>query len=167
MRIKRKMQLQDYLKEFTAWDALSERQRSFFCGDDYLPLPPSHAARISRLHGIRAVEFIRLALSQMPSNSTDASTHFKHKQTMLLDNVWGDQTKIAAVRDWLYQAGVPFSTQVFLLRHEEVVATDWKTLMRYWDAFARSFGVEMLIVDHTKSWLCTFHHAQVLTFMRH
>ena len=86
---------------------------------------------------------------------------------MLLDNVWGDQTKIAAVRDWLYQAGVPFSTQVFLLRHEEVVATDWKTLVRYWDAFARSVGVEMLIIDHTKSWLCTFHHEQVLTFMRH
>lgn len=161
------MQLQDYLKEFTAWDMLSERQSSFFCGDDDLPLPPSHAARIARLHGIRAVEFIRLALYQTPNNSSDASTHFKHKQIMLLEDVWRDQTKIAAVRDWLYQTGVPFSTQVFLLRHEEVIAMDWKILVRYWDAFAWSVGVEMLVVDQTQSWLCAFHHEQVITFMRH
>lgn len=165
--MKRKMQLQDYFKEFTAWDALTEPQRSFFCGDDYLPLLPSHAARISRLHGIRAVEFIRFALYQMPSYSPFAQTDFKHKQIMLLEDVWGDQARIAAVRDWLYQTGVPFSTQVFLLRHEEVIATDWKILVLYWDAFAWSVGVEMLVVDQTKSWLCTFHHEQVITFMRH
>ncbi|MEC7121096.1 MAG: hypothetical protein VXW65_14510 [Pseudomonadota bacterium] len=156
------MQLQDYFKEFTAWDALSERQRSFFYGDDYLPLPASHAARISRLHGIRAVEFIRLALYQMPNNTSFALTDFKHEQVMLLEGVWGDQARITAVRDWLYQTGMPFSTQVFLLRHEEVIATDWKTLVRYWDAFAWSVGV-----DQTKSWLCAFHHEQVMTFMRY
>ncbi len=161
------MRLQAYLKEFTAWDSLSEQQRSFFCGDDYLPLPPSHAACISRLHGIRAVEFIRLALYQLPKYSPTALSDFKQKHVMLLEDVWGSQTKIAAVRDWLYQAGVPFSTQVFLLRHEEVIATDWKILVLYWDAFAWSVGVEMLVVDQTKSWLCAFHHEQVITFMRH
>lgn len=161
------MQLKDYFEEFTAWDLLTEQQRSFFWGEDYLPLPPSHAARISRLHGIRAVEFIRLALYQLPNYSLAALTDFKHKQVVLLEDVWGDQTKIAEVRDWLYQTSVPFSTQVFLLRHEEVIATDWKTLVLYWDAFAWSVGVEMLVVDQTKSWLCTFHHEQVITFMRY
>lgn len=161
------MRLQDCLKEFTEWDSLTEQQRAFFFGDDYLPLPPSHAVRISRLHGIRAVEFIRLALYQLPKYSPAALSDFKQKQVMLLEDVWGDQTKISEVREWLYQTGVPFSTQVFLLRHEEVIATDWKTLVKYWDAFARSVGVEMLIVDQTKSWICTFHHEQVLTFMRH
>lgn len=88
------MELNDFLDEFKAWDSLSERQRSFFWGDDYLPLPKLHTERISTLSGIRAVEFIRLALYNVPTYSIAASCDFKHKDHVLLHDVWNDKKKL-------------------------------------------------------------------------
>ncbi len=159
------MELNDFLDEFKAWDSLSERQRSFFWDDDYLPLPKLHAERISTLSGIRAVEFIRLALYNVPTYSIAASCDFKHKDHVLLHDVWNDKKKIAEVRDWLYKKGIPFSNRVYLLYDDLVVLTDWKILVTYWDALAWSVGFEMIALDSTKSWICCFHHEEVITFM--
>lgn len=159
------MELQDFLGEFKAWDSLSEHERGFFVGDNYLPLPKSHAARISVLKGIRAREFIRLALYKVPNYSVAASCQFKHEDNILLHDVWNDEHKIAEVRDWLYKTGVPFSNQVYLLYDNLVVSTDWKIVVTYWDALAWSVGVEMIAIDTTKSWICCFHHEEVITFM--
>lgn len=159
------MELQDFLGEFKAWDSLSKQDRSFFIGDNYLPLPKSHAARISILKGIRAREFVRLALYKVPNYSVAATCQFKHEDHILLHDVWNDESKIAEVRDWLYQKGIPFSNQVYLLYDNLVVSTAWKIVVTYWDALAWSVGVEMIAIDNTKSWICCFHHEEVITFM--
>ncbi len=161
------MQLEDFLPQFTPWAELKEEQRSrFFHGDEYLPLPETHAARISRLHGIAAVEFISHALYQLPRYSRAATGSFKHEQVCLTYDLW-DEKGVAYVRDWLCKTGVPFSTPVYLLYYEQVIATEWKILVRYWDAFACSVGVFMLVVDKSKSWACEFHHEEAITFMRY
>ena len=159
------MELQDFQSDFKAWDSLTESQRSFFVGDGYLPLPKLHAERISILKGIQAVEFIRLALYKVPNYSIAASCNFKNKDNFLLYYVWSDANKIAEVRDWLYKKGIPFSNKVYLLYDDLVVSTDWKIVVTYWDALAWSVGVEMVVIDSTKTWVCCFHHEEVITFM--
>lgn len=160
------MQLKDFLPQFTPWAELREAQRSFFVGDEYLPLPEAHATRIFRLHGIAAVEFIRRALYKVPSYSIAATGDFKFVEQCFIEKLW-DEKGIAQVRGWLFNTGVPFSTPVYLLYHEEVIATEWKILVRYWDAFACNVGVAMVVVDNSKSWACEFDHNDVITFMRY
>ena len=96
----------------------------------------------------------------MPRYSIDATADFKHKKVCLIYDLWDD-------KGIALNTGVPFSTPVYLLYHEEVIATEWKILVRYWDAFACNVGVAMLVVDSSKSWACEFDHNDVITFMRY
>ena len=48
-----------------------------------------------------------------------------------------------------------------------IVATEWKIVVKYWDAFFWAVGMEMLVLDTTKSWVCSFHHEDTLTFQRY
>lgn len=163
------MQLKDFLPQFIPWDELKEEQKNRFFFDEELPLPEAHAARISVLHGKAASEFIGEALDNVPypyywfGNKGD----FKHFEKYPLFNV-GSEESIAQVREWLFKTGVPFSTLVYLLYDApRVVSTEWKILVRYWDAFAWSVGMAMVVVDDTTSWFCEFHHEDVITFKRY
>lgn len=158
------MNLDDFAPHFKAWDELSEEDRWFFVGEEYLPLDKSHAERISVLQSSEARELTRRLLYGVPGYSSVASSTFNHEESIHLEDVWGDEPKIQEVRDWLYRRGVPYSRRVYLLYDNLVVAADWKILVRYWDAFAWSVGVEMVALDSTKSWVCSFDHEQVITF---
>lgn len=155
-----------YETHFQPWDHLSEEQREkFFIGDEYLPLPEAHADRIRVLQGTAAREFIKQALAGVPGYSSSATSSFTKEESTLLSDVWNDPQKIQQVRDWLHHRGLGYSTPVYLLYDDLVVATDWKIVVRYWDALAWSVGVEMLALDATKSWACSFHHEDVITFL--
>ena len=158
------MPLSDHGANLTKWDDLSPGERSFFVGDNYLPLPQSHANRIAVLRGNAARDFIKEALYEVPGYSHAATSKFTSEKTVQLTDVWNDESRIQEVREWLYRSGIPYSTSVFLLYDNVVVLTDWKIVVRYWDAFAWSVGVEMVVVDSTKSWVCSFHHEEAITF---
>jgi hypothetical protein len=155
----------EYEKHFQPWNVLSEEQRKeFFVGDEYLPLPTTHADRIRVLQGAKAREFTKQALVGVPGYSSSASSNFTNEESVLLSEVWNDQQKIQQVRDWLHHRGLSYPTPVHLLYDDLVVATDWKIVVKYWDALAWSVGVEMLALDTSRSWVCSFHHEDVITF---
>jgi hypothetical protein len=155
----------EYKNHFQSWNQLTGEQREeFFIGDEYLPLPETHADRIRVLQGTVAREFIKEALAGVPGYSSSATSRFTKEESILLSGVWNDQKRIQEVRDWLHHRGLSYSTPVHLLYDDLVVETDWKIVVRYWDALAWSVGVEMLALDSTKSWTCSFHHEDVVTF---
>jgi len=158
----------EYEKYFHPWNQLSEEQRQlFFNRAEYLPLPADHADRIRVLKGAAAREFAKQALLDIPGYSSSISSEFRKEDSMPLSEVWNDQQKIQQVRDWLHRRGISYSTLVYLLYDDLVVATDWKMVVKYWDAFAWAVGVEMLALDSTKTWVCSFHHEDVITFSSH
>ena len=158
------MTLGRYADNFSRWNDLSVSERTFFVGDNYLPLPQSHANRIAVLRGSPAREFIREAIYGLPGYSPAATENFTSEESVHLTDVWNDESRVQEVRQWLHDRRIPYPTQVFLLYDNLVVVTDWKSVVRYWDAFAWSVGVEMMAVDSTKSWVCSFHHEEVITF---
>ena len=162
------MEPQQNVNEFRSWHELSEKERSrVFSGENYAPLPASHAERIEVLLGIKAVEFARETLKGVPGYSSTATTSFQREESLSLANCWTTAAGIQTVREWLHARSVPYSTKVYLLYNEAAVATEWKILVKYWDAFAWCIGVEMLVLDSTKSWVCEFHHEDVVTFRRY
>lgn len=155
----------EYEKHFEPWSLLSEQQREkFFVGDDYLPLPASHADCIRVLQGEKAREFIKRALIGVPGYSSSGTSRFSSEASALLSEVWSEPKKIQQVRNWLHHRGLSYSIPVYLLYDDVVVATDWKIVVKYWDALAWSVGIEMLALDTSKTWLCSFHHEDVITF---
>ncbi|MEM7332474.1 MAG: hypothetical protein AAF490_10295 [Chloroflexota bacterium] len=156
--------LADFDTKFKEWSLLTDKERAFFFGDEYLPLPRNHANRISIIKDSLALKFTKIALDKVPTYSINSDANFKNEMTINLDEVWGKEQKIQDVRNWLFERGIPFSRTIYLLYSDIVVKTDWKTLVNYWDAFGDSVGVEMLAIDSTKSWLCSFHHENVITF---
>lgn len=158
------MEVSRYAPHFRKWNSLSETERNFFVGDEYLPLNKSHADRIEVLLGKDARDFVKEALYKVPGYSYAATSSYVHEKHVMLSDVWNDPIKIQGVRDWLYQTGVPFSNRVFLLYDSVVVSTDWKIVVKYWDAFAWSVGMEMVALDESRSWVCSFHHEEVITF---
>jgi len=159
------MDIKVYSSEFKNWSALSEEERSFFIGDKYLPLHKNSAERISLMKGKPARNFINEAFYKLPGYSTAATSEFKEEKSIFIIDVWGDAEKTQKVREWLYHCAIPFSRTVYLLYdHEKVVKTDWKTLLRFWDAFSWSVGIAMVALDTTKQWACEFHHEDLITF---
>ena len=161
------MALADYIDRIKAWNDLPEDKRNFFIGDNYLSLSELHAERIKVLRDIAAVEFKNELLYKVPAYSIAATADFQVEEIIQLQDVWNDEAKIQATRKWLHEKKIPYATQVFLIYHELIVVTEWKILVKYWDAFAYNVGLEMVAVDRTKSWTCTFHHEDVITFRRY
>ena len=114
--------------------------------------------------GKEARDFIKEALYRVPGYSCAATSSYLCEKYVLLSGVWSDPIRIQCIRDWLYQTGVPFSNRVFLLYDNAVVSTDWKIVVRYWDAFAWSVGMEMVALDESRPWVCSFHHEEIITF---
>jgi len=151
--------------QYRPWQELTERDREFFCGDRYPTLPPNHAAQIRLLTRDDAVRLTDWAVWSIPAGWPDRGERFGEDVSFGTYDSWEDEAGLDEVRRWLFDRGIPFRREVFLLyeRHR-VVWTTWKILVRYWDAFAWSVGYEMLAFDPTLRWACCFHHEDVIIF---
>jgi hypothetical protein len=149
---------------------LPERDRSFFSfGDDYLPLPPSHATQISLLYHADAKRVAAWAFSSIPPGWPDCTDQrFEREEELSVSECWDDAGRRADVRRWLFDRGIPFRRIVYLLyERDRVVQATWRMIVRYWDAFAWSVGYAMVTVDHTLQWACCFHHEDMIVFGSH
>ncbi|MES2670562.1 MAG: hypothetical protein V4673_09125 [Pseudomonadota bacterium] len=147
------------------WAALSNKEQSrIFTGESYLPLPSPHAERIEALFGIKAVQLGRELLKDVPGYSASANGKFQRNEMRSIADSWNSPQDVQATREWLHRRSVPYSTSIYLVYDEIVVATEWKLLVKYWDAFSWSVGVAMLALNERKSWVCEFHHEDVITF---
>lgn len=150
-----------------AWDELANNQRRFFqFRDDYLPLPPTHAAEIRLLDRADAARVADWAFrAVVPDGWLHFGGGFPFESRLMIGDSWNDGTARREVRAWLYARGVPFSELVYLVyERDEVVEVPWKSVVRYWDAFAWSVGVAMIAVDASAAWACGFHHEDVIVF---
>jgi len=151
------------------WSELSDRDRGFFCGDDYLPLHPQHAAQIGLLAQADATRLASWAFSAIPPGWPDRTDErFKHEELLNVSDCWNDEARRVDVTRWLFNRGIPFRQTVYLLyERDQAVQTTWRMVVRYWDAFAWSVGYAMVAVDHTLQWACCFHHEDVFVFGSH
>lgn len=143
---------------------LTEHEGSFFIGDEYLPLHPDHDAQIillDRESADRIKSFARAGFVKNPSGDFARLPLLDHQ---FLHDKWNSESDIQDVREWLHSLEIPYAQSVFLWYDNAVVATTWKLLLRYWDAFAWSVGVAMHAFDHTLTWVCEFHHEDVISF---
>jgi hypothetical protein len=149
------------------WRELPERDRSFFSfGDDYLPLPHSHADQISLVVPGDAERVSVWAFSAIPPGWPDRTDQrFEREERLSVSGCWNDASRRAEVRRWLFDRGIRFRQTVYLLyERDRVVQTTWRMVVRYWAAFAWSVGYAMVVVDHTLQWACCFHHEDVIVF---
>lgn len=151
------------------WDQLPETDRGFFqFKGDYLPLHPNHEVQIRLLNRDDARRIFEWMKSAWPAAWPDGGQFFPHEQTMRIDDAWDGADGADRVRQWLYDCGIPFDREVFLLYERDVVVqVTWKMLVTYWDAFAWSVGLCMVTFDHTLQWACGFHNENVITFGSH
>ncbi len=166
------MTTESFSTGFMLWPELTQQQKSFFYLADNATLADVDAAQMSVLHGDAAASFITAILEGMPSYSATASRQVLHKDSLNLVALAGQANESEAVRQWLYQTGVPVAAPVYVLyqAHNEfwVVVTAWQILVSYWDAFTFSVAVDMLVLDSSKNWLCRFQvEAEVISFVRY
>ncbi len=159
------MNIEEY--EFKSWDILNENEKSFLLEEDIKLFHSNHIQRISILERKYRDKFAKNALDKLPSFSKSTTAKFSSIETFNLYDVWGDNEETAKVSKWLHNRGIPYSTTVYLLYSNVVVKTDWKTVVKYWDAFAWSVGVHMLALDLSKNWVCEFHHEDTIVFYSH
>jgi hypothetical protein len=158
------MNIEKLSNSFKSWSELTEDEKDFFCGDEYLPFHKNHEERVSVLSGSDAREMIKQALFQIPEYKAGVISGKRDEDYILLGDVWGSEERVQDVRQWLYDKGIPFSTIVYLFYDNQVVKVDWKFLVTYWDALAWNVGMAMVITDLTGKWACEFHHEDVITF---
>lgn len=149
------------------WDESPEHDRSFFCFDDEsLPLRPAHAAQIGLIKGADAERLSAWAFSSIPPGWPDRTDgRFAHQEQLSVQDCWEDPVRQREVRTWLFERRVPFRRIVYLIYDRNIVVeTNWKMVVRYWNAFAWSVGYAMFAVDHTLNWACCFHHEDLFVF---
>lgn len=166
------MIIESFSTTFKPWPELTQQQKSFFHLADNTGLADEDAAQTSVLFGEAAASFINVMLDSVPGYSSTASRQVLHKESLNLAALAGQANKFEAVRQWLYQTGVPLAAPVYVLyqAHNEfwVVATTWRILVNYWEAFTFSVTVDMLVLDSSKDWLCRFQmEVEVISFVRY
>ena len=147
------------------FNELSEKEKSFFTCDDYLPSPNNHTLQIILLDqkSFRIVK--SLAISRLNNYLVYGYNNFPYVQKKSLCDKWNSELSIREVRQWLYNIGIPLSQKIFLLYSNKIVLTSWKILVRYWDAFAWSVGVAMYAFDASMNWICEFHHEDTIIYL--
>lgn len=150
--------LDEYESDFVSWNDLSEKDRGFFCDDAYLPLHENIASRIFLLKGTsRPDRFSRMMLRGLPYPLEDTSSKYPIYESIHTEKAWNDEAESVLVRKWLHDLKIPYSTTIYLL-NDKVVRTDWKTFIKYWDAFSWLSSYEMIIVDGTNQWAVKVFH---------
>ena len=157
---------------FIPWVSLNGRQKSFFYLAEGATLADTDAAQITILFGDAAASFITAMLEGVPGYCSTASRHILQQDRLNLAQLAGQANESEVVQQWLYQTGVPLAAPVYVLyqAHNEfwVVATTWRILVNYWEAFTFSVAVDMLVLDSSKDWLCRFQvGAEVIGFIRY
>src|SRR5207244_1921109 len=130
---------------------------------------PNHAAQVGLLAPADAARVTEWAFAAIPRGWPDRpGQRFGHQSELVVRDCWNDAARLAGVRRWLYERGVPFGRTVYLLYERwRVVQTTWRMVVRYWDAFAWSVGFATVAVDHTLQWACCLHHEDVIVFGSH
>src|SRR5690242_19213894 len=108
------------------WLELSERERSFFCGDDCPPLPSQHAAQIGLLAIADADRLATWVFSAIPPGWPDRTeARFEYEDQLNVSECWNEKARGAGVKRWLFDQGVPFRRTVYLLyaQHQVVETT--------------------------------------------
>ena len=146
------------------FDQLSEQETGFFIEDQDFVLPKNHALQIILLDKESFKRVNSIARSRLWDTSKHDFRSFPHKQKILLYDKWDSNSGIQEVRQWLYGLNIPFKQNIFLWYSDQIILTTWKILVRYWDAFAWSVGVEMFAFDSSMNWVCEFHHEDVITY---
>ena len=151
------------------WSELSEKERDFFCfSDDEAQFPSTHATQIALLTPADAVRPTSWMFAAMPEGwPTQPGTgrQFKFEVALPIRECWGDPVRLAEVRRWLFDLGIPFRRIVYLIyAPNRVVQTTWRMVVRYWDVFTWPVGNVMVAADHTLQWACRFHHEDVIIF---
>ena len=147
---------------FTEWKKLTEKEREFFVGENYLPLHQNIAERIGLLKGSPARELSKELLRGSPIKDQSSPCC---ELSIVTNDAWGDEKETSRIRQWLYDLGIPFSKQVHLIYdHGKIVRTDWKIFVKYWDAFSWSVGLAMLVVDSSKQWVLEVNHEDVINY---
>lgn len=157
---------------FIPWSSLNEQQKFFFYLAEGATLADTDTAQNSVLFGEAAASFITALLEGVPGYSPTTTRCILQQDRLNLAQLAGQANEIDIVGQWLYQTGVPVAAPVYVLyqAHNEfwVVATTWRILVSYWEAFTFSVAVDMLVLDSTKDWLCRFQMgAEVIGFMRY
>lgn len=153
--------------EAVGWNDLPDSERDFFCfEEEYLPLPATHAAQISRLKSADAQRVWQWLSPSIPSGWPDHEKHFPNETTFSLnDEHWESEAGNGVVRRWLHERDIPYATHVFLIYESgKIIQMPWKLTIKYWDALAWSIGYSMFVMDQTRQWACCFHHENVIVF---
>lgn len=166
------MEIDIFSTGFICWPELAQQQKSFFYLADNALLAEADAAQISVLLGEAAASFITAVLEGIPGYSSAASRQIVQNDKLNLAQLAGQANPSNVVQQWLYQTAVPAAAPVYVLyqAHNEfwVVATTWRILVNYWQAFSFSVAVDMLVLDSSKDWLYRFQmEAEVIGFIRY
>lgn len=158
--------INQYENDFVLWRDLSDKDRGFFIGDEYLPLNDNIACRISVLKSKSGTSgFVNAMLKGVPFyTKRDPQVDFVERYVKT-DDAWSDAGGTQQVREWLHDLSIKYSTTIYLMYGDQkVVKTDWKTFLKFWDAFCWSVGYAMLVVDGTNQWVLEVHHEDVISF---
>ncbi len=151
------MYLTDYESKFKRWENYAELPSGLFFLIDEPALETYLSKRTCFLKGFEATEFIRLISKEIPKS-------FVYEVALDISESWNSDIEIAKVREWLFQCKIPFDQNIYMLYDEHVIKTKWKVFVRHWDIFSWSVGVNLDVIDHTRSWRLEVHHENVLTF---
>ena len=147
-----------------SFNELSEDEERYFCDWDEYFLPYNHAVQIVLLNEKSFVCVRDLAFKRLWRDSVSGLIRFPIEKRKSLHDKWNSESGLQDVRQWLYDLGISFSRNVFLLYPEQVIYTPWKLLVRYWNGFAWSVGMGMYAFDASMNWVCEFHHEDVIIY---
>lgn len=123
---------------------------------------PAHRARIRLLSPEDAAAVQRHADETIPPGWPESSNVFPEHEVLNYHHITRDDPHAdldAAVRQWLYNRGIPFGRRVFLLMDGRYVfQLPWRLVVRYWRVFDQHCGFASYVIDQTKAWALCFHH---------
>ena len=130
-----------------------------FTDPQYRILPSVHLEQLRPLSPESSRQVWRLTLP-LHEDLPFTANIFRVVDSMLLDDA--DPTAIRAVRKWLFGRGVPFKSPVFVSYNPEwAIATTWKMVVKYWDAFWYPGSDDLTVIDESLTWaLLLWHESQ-------
>lgn len=131
-----------------------------FADPRYRVLPPVHLEQLKPLSVESARQLWDLT-SPLHESLPFTSGFFRSVESIPLDK---DER---AVRKWLFDRGVLFKTAVFLsyrYQRDLAIATTWKMVVKYWDAFWYPGADDLTVIDGSLVWALFFWHEEQAFF---
>jgi hypothetical protein len=140
----------------------------FGSADDFDNLPKLHREQIHFLDKT-AGKYIYGLLSSAKLVADNVSNPFSKgnfKSVVQFSNFAGTPESKQELKKWLFQRGITFQTQVFVLPNynDYPVVTTWKILIKY--ANDLFFNDDVTVFDQTLNWCLFYYHHDQLFFGR-